>query len=553
MPSSNCGLDALSKLAALKSVSAFTLVHLARDNGQNLHVFKVADNKDLVRVIRPAIFHQEDHFVFVKEGEVMPEGKYTGNVIGPVAIGRVVSLAEAKFIKGGKNFLTGKNKDGEQMGHGALGDILTVVATVVTGNPAIGAAVYAGYGSVERAQNQDVLGSPYDPGLIAKDAVTGFAEGAGASGAAQGFAAGGGLSQGIPQAAFNSAKGALQGEVQSFSHPISTSLHGLTLDAGGFAGGLASGTNAFNAATGAVQPAGVSSAGINAGSNAVNAFSGGAGAAGAAPLANTGNFNVTGFSFNPNANFSGANIPNLVNANNSSVVPNSSGITPSSGGGILKTAGDAIGKAVGENPLGAAASAAGALGMFGSQAPTFKGASATQNYATTSQFLGPNALMKPTTDQLTTYINTPIEDLAKSFTGNSTRVSDAINQSYNNQRDQLVHAYAQAGQGLANSSDLQDKVSQLEQKRSTDLSNAALEVQNAGISQAIQVKQQALSSGLQAGEFNQGLAMQLAQLTGDQDTLQYAIAHDDYKAFQQVMGKLISFGIPQSTTNISQK
>jgi hypothetical protein len=88
-------------------------------------------------------------------------------------------------------------------------------------------------------------------------------------------------------------------------------------------------------------------------------------------------------------------------------------------------------------------------------------------------------------------------------------------------------------------------MSQLEQKRAQDLSNAQAEVQNQALGQAIQVKQQALSAGLQSGQWNQSIAMQLAQLTGDQQNLQYAIANNDYQSFQQIMGKLLTLGIPQ--------
>lgn len=533
----NCGLQALSKLGDLKNVSAFTLIHLARDNGQTIQVFKVLDNKDLVRVIRPAIFHQKDHFVYVDKDEPMPQGEYTGFVLGPVILGRVVSLAEAKFITGGKNFFTGQNKDGEQTGHGALIDIIAAVGSIITANPLTGAAIEAGGSAIERAQNPAQLGSPYNPLSIATDAVKGFAIGSGAAGGAQGVAAGG-SSQTLPAAVTNFGKGAFQGVTQSFSHPIATSANGLTIDAG-------SNLGAQSVASG-INP-GLLSQSANSGISGVPAgygtLSNGAGAATGAT--NIGGYTGAGATFNPNFNLSEfSNLPS-----------NFQGAVPTSGAsgtatGLLDKVGGAIGNSFNSNPIGTITTGIGALGVFGSQPPAYSGASPIQNYTTTSQFLGPNALTQPTNDQLSTYISTPIEDLAKTFTNNSTRVQDAINQSYDNQKQSLVHQFAQAGQNTSNSSELQDKVSQLEQKRSTDLSNAALEVQNAGVSQAIQVKQQALSQGMQAGQFNQTLAMQLAGLTGDQQNLQYAIANNDYQSFQQIMGKLLTIGIPQNV-NVS--
>lgn len=540
IPQMNCGLTALSKLAQMKNVSAFTLVHLARDNGQNIHVFKVADNKDLIRVVRPAIFHQKDHFVYVGIDEPLPEGEYTGFVLGNTILGRVISLAESKFIKGGKNFFTGQNKDGEQKGSGALQFIVDAAVAIVTtigtgGNvgaaAAATAAVNSGWGAINRAQNPDELGSPGDIGKIAGDALTGAAIGLGAGGGAAGISAGG-AGQSLPTVVSNFGKGAFQ----SIAHPINTSLHGLDAGAAGItnlgAESIASGINPGLLSQSGGQAAGAASGGINPG---LLSQSGGVVATGANPfsnISNIGNFDPSQVSFNSSFDTSGVQLPSSLQTST----------TPSGGTGIL----DKVGNAITSNPLGSAATLAGAAGIFGSKAPDYTGASPIQNYATTSQFLGPNALTQPTNDQLSTYISTPIEDLAKTFTSNSTRVSDAINQSYDNQKQGLVHQFAQAGQNLSNSSELQDKVSQLEQKRSTDLSNAALEVQNAGVSQAIQVKQQALSQGMQAGQFNQTLAMQLAGLTGDQQNLQYAIANNDYQSFQQIMGKLLTLGIPQN-------
>lgn len=553
----NCGLSALSKIGALKNVSAFTLVHLARDNGMNLHVFKVLDNKDLLRVARPCILHQKDHFVFVKNGEALPQGEYTGIVLGPTVMGRTMSLAEAKFITGQKNFVTGKNKDGEQTGHGAIIDILAVVGSIITANPLTGAAIEAGGGAIERAQNQDVLGSPYNPGSLLKDAATGFFEGAGAIGGVQGVSAGAanaasaGGTQSLPSAVANFGKGAFQGVTQSASHPISTSAHGLTIDAG------AAGINTLGSQSIAsgINP-GLLSQSANSGISGVpSGYASGLGVGGATGAA-TG-FSATG----TGAGYASSILPDIGGFTASSYAPiagfdasqftypgQSAGAAnvASGGGGLLDKVTGAVGNSFNSNPIGTLATGVGALGLFGSKAPAYDAASPIENYKTTSQYLGPNALTAPTENQLNSYISTPIEDLAKTFTGTSTRVKDAINQAYDNQKQGLVHQFAQAGQNMANSSELQDKVSQLEQKRSTDLSNAELEVQNAGIGQAIQVKQQALSQGMQAGQFNQALAMQLATLTGDQQNLQYAIANNDYQSFQQIMGKLLTMGIPQN-------
>lgn len=550
----NCGINALSQICELKNLSAFSLIHMGRDNGIELSVFKVNNLADLPRVQRPAIFHQKDHFVYVKNGEPMPDGDYTGYVIGSVVMGRVISLSDAKSIKGGKNFLTGKNKDGEQTGKGAIGDILAVVATVVTGNPAIGAAVYAGYGAVERAQNQDVLGSPGNLGAIGSDLLRGYAEGAGATGAVQGFSAGGGLSAGIPQSAFNAAKGAIQGETQAFAHPIQTSLHGLNIapaaslagQTAAFGGGV---SNAFNAAGGAnaISGSGTGAAGL-AGqfSNAVSSAVGAGSAAGVNPI-----FQSTASSFKPAAGFSLT--PFNLSSGSSGAGTGAATTAASPTGGAAALAGGTT--PGGFNPLMVGAGLAGTLGA---KAPTVEG-SATGNYSAAKQFLGDseyNKLITPTSNTLLNYINTPISDLQQQFTKNNQRTLDTINTAYDNQKNNLVHQYAQAGQNLSNSSELQDKVGQLEQKRVNDLTLANQELTDQALGQAIQVKQNALSSSLQQGQYDANTAMDLAKLTGDDQALQYAIANNDYQTFQNIMGKILTSGLPNQNTglgNISLK
>ncbi len=545
----NCGLQALSKMTNVKDISAFTLVHLARDNGQNIHVFKVADNKDLIRVIRPAIFHQKDHFVYVGVDEPMPEGEYTGFVLGETILGRVISLSEAKFIKGSKNFFTGENKDGVKEGGGALGTILGVVGGIVGSVllPGVGTALGASLSSAAGGAIGGALGGGIGAGItgdnVLLSAGLGALGGEGIGGGIANAAAHGGLSAGLPTAVGNFSQGAFN----AISHPIaSLGAGGNAIATGGYGAQLGATTSAFNAATGgAANAAGASSSGIGAGSAAVNAFNGAgaldslAGTSALAPgaISNIGGFQPSQFVNTPGFSTSGLNLPSsLTGASNTATgIPG------------------AIGNAFSSNPLGTIATGVGALGVFGSKPPAYSAASPIENYATTSQFLGPNALTQPTNDQLSTYISTPIEDLAKTFTNNSTRVSDAINQAYDNQKQALTHQFAQAGQNTSNSSELQDQISKLEQKRSTDLSNAALEVQNAGVAQAIQVKQQALSQGMQAGQFNQTLAMQLAGLTGDQQNLQYAIANNDYQGFQQIMGKLLTMGIPQNVNVTAAK
>lgn len=535
----NCGLEALSKIADLKNVSAFTLIHLGRDNGLNLHVFKVNDLADLIRVVRPAIFHQKDHFVYIKNGEPMPKGEYTGFVIGSNVMGRVISLAEAKIINGSKNFFTGQNKDGEQTGSGALKLIVTAVAATVGfafGGPPGAALAGAGantlYGGIERAQNPAQLGSPYDPLKLGIDALSGGAEGLGIGGGISGASnAAPGITSRI--------SGFGQGAFNALSHPISTLANGsvpggtLAAQTAAAGGGV---SNAFNAAGGAAANAAKIS-GIAGGGDIAASLGSAVGNAVGSGVGSGATFNpiysstATNFSSNPSFSLSGLNLPSSGGSGISSLA---SGANSTS-----STASNTFDKLVNPSTI------IGGAGLLLSKPPQVQG-TAIDNYSAVQQFLGPNALKAPTSNQLLQYINTPISDLQTQFSADNSRTLNTINQAYDNQRQQLVHQFAQAGQNLSNSSELQDKVNQLEQKRTNDLTLAQQELHNQALGQAVQVKQQALSNALQQGQYDANIALDLAKLTGDDQALQYAIANNDYQTFQSIMGKILTSGLPTS-------
>lgn len=545
----NCGIDALSKLSKLEDISAFSLVHMARDNGLNLFVFKVNDLTDLPRVVRPAIFHQKDHFVYAKNGEAMPDGEYTGYVVGPAVLGRVISLSEAKFIKGGKNFLTGKNKDGVKEGGGALGSILSVVGAVVGSIilPGVGTALGASISGAAGGAIGGAIGGGVGAGVTGDNALVGAGLGAlggvgiggGISAASQGAAAGAGS---LTSRIGNFTEGAFN----SLSHPIAALGSGGNAIAAGSIPTLASQTAAFGGAvaaptTTAFNAANIASGAGSVGSQFANAV-GGAIGSGSASAVNP-IFTSTANNFTPNTSFSLNAIPSLANNASSSGAANiASGAKAATGSGF--------------NPLLAGA---GAIGVLGSKAPTPQG-DATSNYSAARTFLGDSAYNKlttPTSNELLNYINTPIEDLQKQFTQNNQRTLDTINTAYDNQKAQLVHQYAQAGQNLANSSELQGKVNEMEQKRTNDLTLAQQELTDQALGQAIQVKQQALSNSLAQGQYDANTAMELAKLTGDDQALQYAIANNDYQTFQGIMGKILTSGLPNqggsSLSNLTLK
>ena len=89
---SNCfGLKALERITELKEVSMFTLIHLAKDNGLNLYFCKVEPD-ELVKVSRPAIFHQKNHFVFVDFPKAIKEIQEKGSSLLLTQLASFISL-----------------------------------------------------------------------------------------------------------------------------------------------------------------------------------------------------------------------------------------------------------------------------------------------------------------------------------------------------------------------------------------------------------------------------------------------------------------------------
>jgi len=77
----NCGFVALKKLSKLKNISMRTLIDLAQDNGLKLYPYKVPLEK-ISLVSRPAIFHAEDHFIYIPpEKTILDNLKYTGYIL----------------------------------------------------------------------------------------------------------------------------------------------------------------------------------------------------------------------------------------------------------------------------------------------------------------------------------------------------------------------------------------------------------------------------------------------------------------------------------------
>lgn len=76
----NCGLIALRNISTLENISIRTMLYIAEDNGLKLYPYKVPLDKTNT-VPLPAIFHAENHFIYVTDSSELNGYKLTGNVL----------------------------------------------------------------------------------------------------------------------------------------------------------------------------------------------------------------------------------------------------------------------------------------------------------------------------------------------------------------------------------------------------------------------------------------------------------------------------------------
>lgn len=594
----NCGISALGKIRGLKGVSAFSLIHLARDNGLDLRIFKVAV-KDLPLVHRPAIFHATNHFEYIENGNALPDLKWSGYVLTEKPMGTPVSLKEAKGIKG------------EGPAAAAIPFIFKAVAIalpVVIKGAIIGAGTSAAIAGITG-------------GNVGKAAASGakFGAIAGGAGSLVGSIAGATAPAGYTAAQLASRVG-------------SATTIGATL-AGAGQGAVA---NKENPVLGAVT-GGIGGYGVNAGITGIDKFTAGWGGAKGAALATGGNApatlgqrasagfqnifggtssatpavagvsktasgqSVAGIPFGgpgatptaiptPAGLASGARFTALAggssaaaDALNNSVVASktsptfttpgvnpasqfTSGLLPGSarnlatGQGII---GPKIGGAgeganfsgflnseVGKNlsKMGTAGAISSVASGFGPKQPTTAAIDPVSDFTTLRSFLGDTKLPAATEQELIKYVNTPLADIVKEQSFQSNKTFRKINDSYDRQAANLNRQFAQAGQNVRNSSDLRNELGKLEKDRATSLAEAEQEISNQNLVNAIQAKQFALSASLEKNQWDNTRAYELADLIGKKEALDIAIQQDNYDDFQDIVSQLLQIGFPNEQT-----
>ena len=190
--------------------------------------------------------------------------------------------------------------------------------------------------------------------------------------------------------------------------------------------------------------------------------------------------------------------------------------------------------------------AAGAITKaFGPEAPTaadFAGSNPVDAYKNIRTFVGDSGLQQATGTELNRLVSTPLNQLAGTFNFGNDMTIRRLNEAFDRQVQEIKRQSANAGQSVMNSSDVQNRIAQIEQHRATALTEAQQELNNYAMTQAIQAKQSALSNALQQNQFNDELAFELADLVGKREFLEAAIRQGNVEDFQSIMAEILQIG-----------
>lgn len=487
----NCGIKALEQMSTLKDVSMFTLIHFARDNGVNLYFCQV-DQDDLLKVARPAIFHQKNHFVFIEDGKVLPEGEYSGYVLTPKPPNEPLPHSLAKKVRGGKF--------GE--GLSSFAPIITGAASVI--NPLLGAAVGAGFGYQKARENKEWWRIPLGAATGYLQGSPGSMFGVGKAALAGGLAAAGEVPGAIKSgdwmkpvtAGIGQYAGAkfLQGAGAGFRGAAEGA--GITQRIGeGISGGMRSLTGGSRAVPGqegygATTPAGT----INRGTfSQLPGMGGGPGGlAGTAGMGQGGNIPGMG------GGFAGLGGTQLIGAGLSAMLPQP------------KAEFDTLG-----------------------------------DYSKAAQFMGLDefkSLPNATRAQLEKYVDTPLDQLAEEFTLQDDKGLRMLEEQQEKQVSSLMSTYANYGQDPYTSSEAQQRLTEVNRQYDQAKAEYQQQIQNQAMTRAISFKQEILQKSMTQGQFDYESAMELATYIGKDKEMQFALESNNQEALQQLLTQIFSVG-----------
>lgn len=521
---SNCGLKSLEQMAALKSISMFSLIHLAKDNGLNLYFCK-ADPEQFVQVARPAIFHQKNHFVFVANGDPMPAGDYDGYVLTPKPINEPLSHSLAKRIRG--------QKKASQI----LGPVLTGVASFV--NPMLGAAVGAGFAGYNASKAPGGLGKNW--WQIPLGGATGYLQGAS-----------GGTTFGMDNAMLAGGLAAA-GQVPN---AIKTGnwMAPLTAGIGQYAGakfiGGAQGGFADAAGQGFMsQLGGAAKGGIQALTGGAEKLAGGGGTGGGVEIAGKGALGTTPAGYGGSYTVPG--IGGNVVGTPGIAGPVGFGASSYGAGGAAGLAGSgtpSIAKSIFGGLLpGSGGSGQSGMSWIGQAAsallPPPKAPSMTDSYSKAAGYLGQdnwNALPTATRKELEQYVNTPLDQLATKFTQGNDKALNDLDLQKQKAIDAISAQYANYGQDPYTSTEAQQKITEITRQYDQAKAEVQQQIQNQGMQQAIDFKKQILQQSISQNQIDYNSFMELARLYGMDEQARYAMQSKNHEAMQEVLARIFT-------------
>lgn len=510
MVSVNCGIDALLKVTKLKNISMFTLIHLAKDNGLDFYFCRVDEDK-IPLVVRPAILHSDEHFTLIKDGEAIPEGKYSGWVLTPKPMGVPLPYSLAKQITGGK-------KGG--WARSFIPTILGFVSNLIIPGSGllIGAASNIGMDQYAKSNHPEQLGQPGQPLDILGAGLAGAASGAASQGAIAGFK---GASNLAGSTLGSKIGGAATGALTGIMHPIASNPLFGSNAAGLFPGGA---SGAANAASGIGQT----------GTGSTGALSGGTQPA--MSLINGSTGNAAGQQLT--AQNLATNSLRTTMTNPSSLIPAS---VSSGGSTAAKTGiGSIFGGDTGKTLLKAGAGLiAGQIG----KPPAYEPDSMAQ-FDKASQYLQGAKLPSATNQQLNKYLGMSINDIKSDLTNPNAANSALLelDKKYQSYLADVQRGAAQAGQSIETSSDARKQYDEVNRQWADARANLQAQLDQSATQQAVGIKQWALEQSLQQGQVDMHSALELAAMVGRDEELKQTIARDDYEGFQKLIQELLSMG-----------
>ena len=490
-------------------------------------------------VQRPAIFHSNDHFILIEDGQAIPQDNYTGWVLTPQPIGQPLPYSLAKQINGKKS------------GRGIASTILPFIGSVV------GNLIVPGAGGIFGG----VLGGAAGGALQATGGANKGqwwriplgAIGGGAMGGLGGrfsplLAGAAGLAAELPSAIKN----------KSYGAPI---LAGL----GGYFG--AKGLQSFNSGANLNTSAGIGGR-LSSGLSSVTGgllgkSSNAAGGGGVEPLGGFSSIrSLTGQSTpslsqqlgafgGGTSSFQSPNIGNIGSAvlasgtkNLSQSIPSSLGQSsvqnsmtqqPAKGSGLESIFGKI-------SPDVLKIGAAGALSQLGK--PQEYNPDSLAAFDKSSKYLNGTTLPTATNEQLNRYLTMSIPDLKNELlnpnAGNRSLLE--IDKKYEEALAQVQRIAANSGQSIETSSDARKQYDEINRQWAEARANLQNELDQQATTQAIGIHQWALEQSIKQGQFDFTSAMELAAMIGRDEELKAAVEQDNYDDFQRIIQEIFSIG-----------